>query len=169
MQSGIRVGSGSTNIWQIDKQVFICIGIVLVALWGVVAAFSVLDRAFILGCHIAIDKFGTEYSSIDYPRNYAVNQLKINRSFGDEAVTDVKAQSLLAAMIRLGSDMGIGVVVEGIEPEDRRRLLTSTAQMAGDKGGTTVLLCLPLRRVRCSRRGVCLHLQTEREAAETAR
>jgi hypothetical protein len=72
-------------------------------------------------------------------------------------------------MIRLGSDMGIGVVVEGIEPEDRRRLLTSTAQMAGDKGGTTVLLCLPLRRVRCSRRGVCLHLQTEREAAETAR
>jgi hypothetical protein len=89
LQFGIRVGSGRTKFWQIDKQVFIFIGIVLVALWGVVTAFSGLERAFTLGCHIAIGKFGTEYSSIDYLRNYAVNQLKINRAFVDEALTDV--------------------------------------------------------------------------------
>ncbi|MDO9316694.1 MAG: diguanylate cyclase [Gammaproteobacteria bacterium] len=87
-----------------------------------------------LGCHIAIDKFGTEYSSIDYLRNYSMTQLKIDRSFVDEALADVKARRLLGTMIRLGNDLGIGVVVDGIESDARRRLLASAAQVASEKG-----------------------------------
>lgn len=94
---------------------------------------EVLTRLRDLGCHIAIDKFGSEYSSIDYLRNYAVNQLKIDRSFVDEALTDVKAERLFAAMIRLSSDMEISVVVDGGDSAARLRLIESASQSRPEK------------------------------------
>ena len=49
---------------------------------------SVLDRLQALGVKIAIDDFGTQYSSLDYLKTYRVSRVKIPRPMLDDAMQD---------------------------------------------------------------------------------
>jgi EAL domain-containing protein (putative c-di-GMP-specific phosphodiesterase class I) len=78
-----------------------------------------------LGARIAIDDFGTEYSSFDYLKSYNINHLKIARSLISKALVDPSHAEMVRAMIALAKDLGMGVMAEGIESEEQRKLLLS--------------------------------------------
>ncbi|HKJ73868.1 MAG TPA: EAL domain-containing protein, partial [Alphaproteobacteria bacterium] len=95
---------------------------------------DVLAQLRQLGCKIAIDDFGTEYSSFDYLRSYSVNHLKIAQSFINKAIEDPERAATIRAIIHLARDLGIGVIAEGVETEEQRSLLLSIGQATHAQG-----------------------------------
>jgi diguanylate cyclase (GGDEF)-like protein/PAS domain S-box-containing protein len=84
-----------------------------------------LDELRALGVRIAIDDFGTGYSSLNYLRRFPVDTLKIARPFIEEIGSSKEQDRLVAAILRLGSTMGLETVAEGIELEKQRDALRS--------------------------------------------
>ncbi|TFV67600.1 UNVERIFIED_ORG: bifunctional diguanylate cyclase/phosphodiesterase [Bacillus sp. AZ43] len=70
-----------------------------------------------MGVSIAIDYFGTGYTSIGQLRNMPVDTLKIDRSF--VASTEPAHRELVALMIRAAHTFGLTVVAEGVEEPDQ--------------------------------------------------
>jgi diguanylate cyclase (GGDEF)-like protein/PAS domain S-box-containing protein len=77
------------------------------------------------GLRIAIDDFGSGYSSLNYLRQLPIDTLKIDRAFvadllGDEAAT---ASAIVRTIVELGRNLGLTVVGEGVEELQQARLL----------------------------------------------
>ena len=72
-----------------------------------------------LGVSIALDDFGTGYSSLTYLRDLPVDTVKIDRSFAVELSGTADGVSIVSMVLSLGRDLGIDVVVEGIETADQ--------------------------------------------------
>jgi diguanylate cyclase (GGDEF)-like protein/PAS domain S-box-containing protein len=95
---------------------------------------EVLPQLRELGVKIAIDDFGSEYSSFDYVRAYRVNHLKIAQSFINRSTTDPESAATIRAIVNFAHDIGIGVIAQGVETEQQRDLLTSTGPMTQAQG-----------------------------------
>ena len=76
------------------------------------------------GIRIALDDFGTGYSSISYLRNYAVDKLKIDRSFVDLLVKDRAVRAIVQSVVEMGKALDMTVTAEGVENEEQHHLLT---------------------------------------------
>jgi diguanylate cyclase (GGDEF)-like protein/PAS domain S-box-containing protein len=77
-----------------------------------------------LGVRLAIDDFGTGYSSLSYLQRLPVDVLKIDRSYISGIGIKPELTSLTSTIIRLGQELGLTVVAEGIEePAQRDALL----------------------------------------------
>ena len=68
-----------------------------------------------LGISLAIDDFGTGYSSFGRLRNFAVDRLKIDRSFVTSITEDSDDRAIAAAIIAMSRSMRINVTAEGVE------------------------------------------------------
>lgn len=75
-------------------------------------AFVELKR---LGVSIAIDNFGTGYSSFGRLRDLSVDRLKIDRSFINRIQSHPDDRALVTAIIKTAQTIGISVVAEGVE------------------------------------------------------
>ncbi|WP_150804005.1 putative bifunctional diguanylate cyclase/phosphodiesterase [Pseudomonas fluorescens] len=95
---------------------------------------DVLPRLRELGVKIAIDDFGTEYSSFDYLKTYQVNHLKIAQAFIDSATRDPASATTLRAIINFARDVGIGIIAEGVETQEQRSSLMSTGSPMNAQG-----------------------------------
>jgi diguanylate cyclase (GGDEF)-like protein/PAS domain S-box-containing protein len=95
---------------------------------------QVLPQLRELGVKIAIDDFGSEYSSFDYVRAYRVNHLKIAQSFINRSTTDPESAATIRAIVNFAHDIGIVVIAQGVETEQQRDLLTSTDPMTQAQG-----------------------------------
>lgn len=78
-------------------------------------ALNVLRALKELGVSLAIDDFGTGYSSLAYLRAFPFEKIKIDRSFITGIEDDREAQIIVQATIDLARELGIRVVVEGVE------------------------------------------------------
>ncbi|MGY1821865.1 putative bifunctional diguanylate cyclase/phosphodiesterase [Geodermatophilus sp. SYSU D00079] len=73
-----------------------------------------------LGVKVALDDFGTGYSSLSHLRQFAVDILKIDRSFVS-TIDDTEAMpAILRGLINLGHTLDLEIVAEGIEQERQR-------------------------------------------------
>jgi diguanylate cyclase (GGDEF)-like protein/PAS domain S-box-containing protein len=86
---------------------------------------SVLDRLRQLGMKIAIDDFGTKYSSLDYLKTYRVSRVKIPRLMIDDSTQDPESSAMVRAIIGVARELGIEVIAQGVETEAQRDLLSS--------------------------------------------
>jgi diguanylate cyclase (GGDEF)-like protein len=75
------------------------------------------------GVKIAIDDFGTGYSTFNYLRSYNLNTVKIDKTFIDELETNPKTATIVKTMTDLAHDLGMKVVIEGVENERQMQLL----------------------------------------------
>jgi diguanylate cyclase (GGDEF)-like protein len=77
-----------------------------------------------LGVQISLDDFGTGYSSLDYFRRLNVDEIKVDRSFVSDMLTNQDDELIVGAIIGLSHNFGRRVVAEGIETlEVQERLL----------------------------------------------
>jgi len=95
---------------------------------------DVLPRLSELGVKIAIDDFGTEYSSFDYLKTYRVNHLKLAQSLIDSAAQDEGSANTLRAIVNFARDLAIDISAEGVQPADRDDALTSSAPLKNVQG-----------------------------------
>jgi diguanylate cyclase (GGDEF)-like protein/PAS domain S-box-containing protein len=93
-----------------------------------------LPRLRELGVSIAIDDFGTEYSSFDYLKTYRVNHLKLAQSFVDSAVHDVAGANALRAIVNFARDLGIGIIAEGQPSPEQPRAPSAAAALPSARG-----------------------------------
>jgi len=89
------------------------------------AAVAVLSQLRQLGVKLAIDDFGTEYSSLAYLKRFPVTSLKIDKSFVDSlAEEDSSDATLVAAVVAMAHALGISTIAEGVEiPTQAQRLV----------------------------------------------
>lgn len=76
-----------------------------------------------LGVSLAIDDFGTGYSSLSYLSQFSVQELKIDRSFVVDMVTNRKHSSIVQSTISLAQHLGLSCVAEGAEDQATVELL----------------------------------------------
>ena len=77
-----------------------------------------LDQLRKIGVQVYIDDFGTGYSSFSYLQNLPIDVLKIDRSFTNRVSTDVKSRRIIQSILRLANNLGMGIVVEGVETSE---------------------------------------------------
>ncbi|WP_449291473.1 putative bifunctional diguanylate cyclase/phosphodiesterase [Nonomuraea marmarensis] len=76
-----------------------------------------------LGVRLAIDDFGTGYASLAFLRQLPVDMIKIDPSFVSGLGRDDTLTLLTRTIVRLGHDLGLIVVAEGIERPEQLELL----------------------------------------------
>ncbi|MGE3234710.1 MAG: EAL domain-containing protein, partial [Thermoleophilia bacterium] len=86
---------------------------------GNLASLRALRRR---GVRVAVDDFGSGYSSLGQLRRLPVDMLKIDREFLAEA-RSAQATALLRAVVELGNGLGLTVVAEGVERQDQLALV----------------------------------------------
>jgi len=75
------------------------------------------------GVRVALDDFGTGYSSLVYLKQFAIDCIKIDKSFVDNVTRDRQSAMIIASVAKLASTLGMSVVAEGVETEDQRQVL----------------------------------------------
>jgi len=70
-----------------------------------------------MGFRIALDDFGTGYSSLYNIRKFALDCLKIDKSFIDGMGRERESAAIVQSIVHLGHALGLGVVAEGVETE----------------------------------------------------
>ncbi|MDX1388374.1 MAG: EAL domain-containing protein, partial [Acidobacteriota bacterium] len=71
-----------------------------------------------IGVRISIDDFGTGYSSLAYLRKLPAKEIKIDRSFTIEMDRNPSDTMIVRSTIELAQNLGLEVVVEGVETEE---------------------------------------------------
>jgi diguanylate cyclase (GGDEF)-like protein len=94
---------------------------------------DVLSQLRAIGVRISLDDFGTGYSSLSYLHNFPLQKVKIDRSFLEGIDTD-RPLTLLRGVARLSTDLGMAVVVEGIETNEQLELISADGTVTEAQG-----------------------------------
>ena len=86
-------------------------------------AISMLRKLNSYGVRIAMDDFGSGYSSLSYLHAFPFGKIKIDRSFIGGLESNRQSMAIVRAIITLGHSLNIPVLAEGVETEGQRRLL----------------------------------------------
>ena len=80
-------------------------------------AVRVLGRLQEAGVGVAIDDYGTGYSSLAYLAALPVTELKLDRSFVGEMTGSLRAESIVTSTLQLAHALGLVLVAEGAEDQ----------------------------------------------------
>jgi len=93
-----------------------------------------------LGVRLAVDDFGTGFSSLSYLQRFPVDALKIDKSFVDDLSGGARSLGVVRAVVDLGRSLDLDTVAEGIEGAEQATLL----EAAGCEAGQGFLFSRPM-------------------------
>jgi diguanylate cyclase (GGDEF)-like protein len=87
-----------------------------------------------MGVRISLDDFGTGYSSLSYLHSFPLHKVKIDRSFLKGIDSSERSRKLLRGVAHLSAELGMSVVVEGVETDAELDLIMREAQVDEAQG-----------------------------------
>ncbi len=84
---------------------------------------ALLRRLKALGVRIAMDDFGSGYSSLTYLQSFPFDKIKIDRAFVMNLGCNTQSAAIIRAMVGLGHGLGISIVAEGVETQEQLSFL----------------------------------------------
>jgi EAL domain-containing protein (putative c-di-GMP-specific phosphodiesterase class I) len=88
-----------------------------------------MNRLSKLGIHFSIDDFGTGYSSLAYLKRLPIHELKIDKTFVQDAPTDPDDGALVETILAIASHLHLKVVAEGVETQAQAEFLNARAEV----------------------------------------
>jgi diguanylate cyclase (GGDEF)-like protein/PAS domain S-box-containing protein len=88
------------------------------------SAGQVLGKLSEAGIGLSLDDFGTGYSSLAYLRRLPIDEIKVDRSFVSGMTTSERDRTIVSSILRLGREMGLTTVAEGIETREQAERIT---------------------------------------------
>ena len=88
-------------------------------------SLRLFTRLKALGVQIAIDDFGTSFSSLSLLRSLPIDRIKIDRAFVQALPDDKHSRELCRTIVQLATSLGMAVTAEGIETQPQRQFLQS--------------------------------------------
>lgn len=88
-------------------------------------AKELLKRLKVLGVSLSLDDFGTGYSSLNYLRHFPFDNLKIDKSFINDVVTDPTGASVVTSIIDIAHNLGLIAIAEGVETREQLDFLVA--------------------------------------------
>jgi len=86
-------------------------------------AISILSRLKLLGVRVALDDFGSGYSSLSYLHAFAFDKIKIDKAFVLDLEDNQHSMAIVRAVIELGHSLDIPVLAEGVETATQHAML----------------------------------------------
>ncbi len=86
-------------------------------------ALDNLRRLKALGVRIAMDDFGTGFSSLSTLQSFPFDKIKVDKSFVENIYRDERATVIVKAVLGLGRSLDIPVVAEGVETDEQLQFL----------------------------------------------
>jgi len=96
-----------------------------VMLSGAHDTVEIMKRLRELGISLVIDDFGTGYSNLSYLPSLRFDALKIDRTFVMNLDGQPEAESMIHTLIALAHNIGMRVIVEGVETSEQLELIRS--------------------------------------------
>lgn len=90
----------------------------------------VLNRIKSLGVRLAVDDFGVGFSSPAHLHRFPFDVIKIDKSFVQALGEGERPEIVLRSLVRLGADLGMDVVVEGVETAEQAQTVRSLGSYA---------------------------------------
>jgi diguanylate cyclase (GGDEF)-like protein len=106
----------------------------------------VLTELHAIGVSIALDDFGTGYSNFQRLQNFAIDRLKMDRSFVQDLTETADDGAIAAAIISVAKALKVGVVAEGVESFAQLRFLQD--QLCNQAQGFLMSRALPANEAR---------------------
>jgi len=110
--SGIRAVLIATGLDPQDLELELTEGVLMQDAESAVVTLLALKA---MGVKLAVDDFGTGFSSFTYLRRFPVDTLKVDKSFIHEITEDSDGTTIVNAMINIGKSLKQRVVAEGVE------------------------------------------------------
>jgi EAL domain-containing protein (putative c-di-GMP-specific phosphodiesterase class I) len=85
----------------------------------------IFNRLRELGIGLSINDFGTGYSSLRYLERFPLTEIKIDRSFVAGLPHSAAKRVIVEAVIKLGAELSVRVVGEGVERQTERDMLAA--------------------------------------------
>jgi EAL domain-containing protein (putative c-di-GMP-specific phosphodiesterase class I) len=105
------------------------------------AAIAKMRNLKDMGVRLSVDDFGIGYSSLSYLKQLPIDELKIDRGFIKDILTDGNDAAIAGTIIGLCRNLGLEVIAEGVETEEQRQFLARQ----GCHRYQGYLFCRPLR------------------------
>jgi sensor c-di-GMP phosphodiesterase-like protein len=86
------------------------------------------------GHHVAIDDFGTGYSSLAYLHDLSVDAIKVDKAFTRAIGTDAVTVSILPQILSMADQLGLRVIIEGIEAQQQADYFMESRQTVRAQG-----------------------------------
>ncbi len=92
---------------------------------------ALLRRLKALGVRIAMDDFGSGYSSLSYLQSFPFDKIKIDREFVMNLGRNAQSAAIIRAVIGLGHGLDVPIVAEGVETQEQLAFLASEVLRPG--------------------------------------
>ena len=96
---------------------------------GQIGVVELLDRIVELGFSLALDDFGTGSGTLWHLASLPISEIKVDRSFVSRMLSDRRHNAIIRGLI--GHEMGVDIVVEGVETEQEASHLQSMGAQFG--------------------------------------
>jgi len=107
---------------------------------------KILEELHAIGVSVAIDDFGTGYSNFQRLQHFAIDRLKMDRSFVQDLSETADDGAIAAAIISVAKALKVGVVAEGVESFAQLRFLQD--HLCNQAQGFLLSRALPVNEAR---------------------